>query len=82
MISRVYEFHNNNKVKVWRCNCHYFAKTGLPCWHEIKVCLEEKASMVSQVSSFWLKNAQNDKLVPSYSNPSPNFIEHDIKFWN
>ena len=38
----------------YRCNCLFSAKTGLPCCHEIKVCLAKGVSLVDQIESRWV----------------------------
>lgn len=38
-IKKVREELNDELVTLWRCECMYYAKVGLPCWHEVMVCL-------------------------------------------
>ena len=73
---RVYETRGDEQVAVWRCNCFYYSKLGLPCWHEIQACIEERTNLIPQINPFWLKNS---KLAQK---KDCNINEHDVKYWN
>ena len=39
-----------------KCECMLKEKTGIPCCHILKVCLDENIEIVSQIDDFWLRN--------------------------
>jgi hypothetical protein len=43
---------------IWRCNCLYSFKSGLPCAHEIKVAVTAETSIYDQIDAMWLKQRE------------------------
>ena len=40
-IKKIVENDENDEPKrVWRCDCKSYFKSGMPCWHELKACLQ------------------------------------------
>ena len=39
-----------------KCECMLKEKTGIPCSHIIKLCLDEDIKILSQVDGFWMRN--------------------------
>ena len=39
---------------MWRCNCLYSLKCGLPCEHELKVVMINNSSMLDQIDERWI----------------------------
>jgi hypothetical protein len=78
IIKKATEDIQGQKVKLWRCQCKLYFKSGLPCWHEIKTCLSEGADLTRQVNPYWL--AQSKVRVERPVQPPP-VTEHDVKDW-
>lgn len=49
---------------VWRCNCLYSLKCGMPCAHEIKAVLMTGSSMLDQVHPRWVVPKLGRKKAP------------------
>ena len=52
------------KKLVWRCNCLYSLKCGLPCCHEIKILLLNKGSLLDQIHDRWIEPKIGRKKAP------------------
>jgi hypothetical protein len=52
-----------NKM-IWKCNCLYSLKCGLPCCHELKVTLMNGHSMLDQIHQKWIQVKVGRKKAP------------------
>ena len=60
------EYNSSSVFKklIWRCNCLYSLKCGLPCEHEIKVVLLNNGSLLDQVHDRWIEPKIGKKKAP------------------
>lgn len=49
----------------------------MPCWHEMKACLIEKADMTLQINQYWLKQEKGT----DFNTVQRSLPEHDVKHW-
>jgi hypothetical protein len=49
-----YDLEGVFKKLVWRCNCLYSLKSGMPCEHEIKTVLANGGSLLDQIHDRWI----------------------------
>ena len=42
--------------ELMKCECMLKEKTGIPCNHILKVCLDENINIVTQIDDFWMRN--------------------------
>lgn len=49
-----YDDKNVFEKIIWRCNCLYSLKSGMPCQHELKVVMMNKGSLLDQINDRWI----------------------------
>lgn len=49
---------------IWKCNCLYSLKCGMPCCHEIKVALMNGSSLIDQMHERWVQPKLGRKKAP------------------
>ena len=59
-----YDDKNVFKKIIWRCNCFYSLKSGMPCQHELKVVMMTKGSLLEQIHDRWIVPKKGQKNTP------------------
>ncbi len=50
-----YEVHYDTKENRWSCQCGYYVLRGLPCEHELAICIRYNYSIEKQISNYWMR---------------------------
>jgi hypothetical protein len=50
-----YEVSYDGIKKRWSCGCGFYSMRGLPCEHELAVCVKYTFSIENQISKYWMR---------------------------